>query len=220
MTKMTRTVSEDIQETHCSVDGGLQDSSDSRSRNLTRQSSTFESDPPSPFVQHQAYNTASVSRHFNRYMPYAVCHPPYVPTYRSASPPLPVPTMQHQSYPELLPVEDFPPQPSYSMPPPLPTWDCPGRIPVRNGMCVQLPDPQTGLERFYKVQYKCYQMTRAEANAYMAACCGDDGDSSAHESPSYSSPPTMELEQLLRTPLPPGCKEIKFPLYSSDGSSY
>jgi len=73
-------------------------------------------------------------------------------------------------------------------------------------MHVRLPDPQTGLERSYKVEYKCYRMTRAEANAYMAACCGDTSE----VAPSYVTPPPMSLGQLMRTPLPPGAEEIKF----------
>ena len=97
------------------------------------------------------------------------------------------------------------------MPPPPPYWDYQSdrnRIPIRNGMCVQLPDPQTGLERSYNVQYKCYRMTRAESKAYMAACCGGE---TTGDHPNYEALPTMTLEQLLRIPLPPGCEEIKFP---------
>jgi HMG (high mobility group) box len=229
VTQLTRMISEEATvnsaapHTYGSVGDESQYSSDSRSPNLSRQSSAHECEPSSPYVQHQAYTTDVVSGHKyhgSRPLPYAACYPPCVPTYGSVSPLPSLSSTPHSSHLLSSPLGGFPPQPSYSMPPPRPSWDCPARIPVRNGMFVQLPDPQTGVERFYKVQYKCYQMTRAEANAYMAACCDGDGGTMADESPSYSAPPTMSLERLLRTPLPPGCKEIKFPLCSSDGSLY
>ena len=115
-----------------------------------------------------------------------------------------------------------PPAPQYAAssmpppPPPTPVWGDPppSRVPVRNGMHVMLPDPQTGVERAYKVQYKCYRMTRKDADSYLAACCGlqqqkQQGERDDTTTP--PSPPQMSLEQLLRTPLPPGSREIVFP---------
>jgi len=153
--------------------------------------------------------------------PYRATYPPGPPprVYVPHTPPPPVPLLPRSSEPSWFPAASMPP-------PPPPLWQ-PLRMPVHHGMHVRLPDPQTGVERGYQVQYKCYRMTRTAADAYLAACCGSGGgDQSSNSSVTSSNqsddhhraaPHTfaahhqMSLEQLLRTPLPPGSQEIVFP---------
>jgi HMG (high mobility group) box len=65
---------------------------------------------------------------------------------------------------------------------------------------VLLRDPQTGFDHYYKMEYKCYRMTRAEADAYIARCCGHNSSGS----------PYMTVDRMLHAPPPPGT-EVAFP---------
>jgi hypothetical protein len=68
-----------------------------------------------------------------------------------------------------------------------------------------LRDPKTGLDRYYKMEYKCYSMTRSQADAYIAQCCGG-GPFRGGGGPNY-----MTLDRMLHAPSPPGI-EVAFPL--------
>jgi hypothetical protein len=67
---------------------------------------------------------------------------------------------------------------------------------------VLLRDPQTGFDHYYKMEYKCFRMTRTEADAYIAQCCA------VHNS---SGSPYLTIDRMLHAPPPPGT-EVAFPL--------
>lgn len=119
----------------------------------------------------------------------------YQPTPRF-SPPQPPPRYSLALEPPPPPMAGYPllqhRYPSdFAAMPPSPYSDGP-RLP--SSQIVKLPDQQTGVERSYKLEYKCYRMTRSEADAYMARCCAGYPDGGYY----------MSLEQMIHAPPPPG----------------
>jgi HMG (high mobility group) box len=79
-----------------------------------------------------------------------------------------------------------------------PQSPCINDLPI--GKEVKMYDPDLGIERLYKLEYKCFAMKRSEARSYMA----NFSTASIHGT-SYVS-----LEQLSHAPHPPGV-EVKMP---------